>query len=305
MERERWSELVAAIRAVDARFVEDKRVEHSTATVVMVHAFAALGDRPVVWACRRDSWVGSKRPPTLPDQSTMSRRIRTEAFARFQRLVGRRLNGVFLGACLGRPDRPPALVRIADGKPLEVPGHSTDRDAAWGRGVGGTRRGYKLHAIWSDLPMPDAFTITPLNVCEKRMCRRLLKRLPPDAAGYLLADALYDKSSLHDECVYHRHQLICPRIKPGAGLGHGYQSPHRLRAMEMLEPPPHAGAFGQSLYAGRTAIERAFGHAVSFGGGLAALPAWVRRPWRVRPWVTAKLLINAARIIVRRRVTAA
>jgi hypothetical protein len=36
---------------------------------------------------------------------------------------------------------------------------------------------------------------------------------------------------------------------------------------------------------------------VSFGGGLtSALPAFVRRLHRVRLWVHAKLLINAARI---------
>jgi hypothetical protein len=35
---------------------------------------------------------------------------------------------------------------------------------------------------------------------------------------------------------------------------------------------------------------------VSFGGGLAALPPWVRRIWRVRNWVWAKLLINGSRI---------
>ena len=36
---------------------------------------------------------------------------------------------------------------------------------------------------------------------------------------------------------------------------------------------------------------------VSFGGGLSALPAWVRGLDRVRTWVWAKLLINAARIV--------
>lgn len=298
MEREQWSELVAAIRAVDKGFIEPPRVVHRTAAVVMVHAFAALHGQSVSWACRAGSWIGWKRPPALPDQSTMSRRVRTEAFARFQLRVGRRLDAAYLER-RGEAGRPPALLRIADGKPLEVPAHSGDRQAAWGRGAGGLRRGYKLHAIWSDLPMPDAFAVTPLDVCEKRMCRRLLGRLPEGAAGYLLADALFDKSELHDECVCRNHRLVCPRIKPGTGLGHGYPSPHRLRAMDLLEPPPGASGFGAGLYARRTDIERRFGQAVSAGGGLCAPPAWVRRPWRVRPWVTAKLLINAARVVVR------
>jgi hypothetical protein len=305
MERERWSEIVAGIRALDREFDDIPGVEHRTATIVMVHTWAAFRDRSVSWACRRANWLGWKRPPGLPDQSTMSRRVRTPAFAQFQERLGQKLNQVFCRDCLGQPDRPPAMLRIADGKALEVPAHSTDRDAAWGRGVGGVARGYKLHAIWADLPMPEAWTLTPLSVCEKRMCRRLLKRLPEPAGGYLLTDALFDKSQLHDECVYYGHQMLCPRIKPGTGLGHGYQSPHRLRSMAMLEPPIHASGFGLSLYAQRTRIERCFGNAVSFGGGLGALPAWVRRPWRVRAWVTAKLLINAARIIVNHRAAAA
>ena len=49
--------------------------------------------------------------------------------------------------------------------------------------------------------------------------------------------------------------------------------------------------------AGRTDIERQFSQLVCFGGGLATLPPWVRRIWRVRNWVMAKLLINAVRIL--------
>jgi hypothetical protein len=55
--------------------------------------------------------------------------------------------------------------------------------------------------------------------------------------------------------------------------------------------------FGRALYKARTAIERSFGHAGSFGGGRGPLPAWGRGWARVRTWVWAKLLINAARIL--------
>lgn len=55
--------------------------------------------------------------------------------------------------------------------------------------------------------------------------------------------------------------------------------------------------FGKRLHGLRGAIERDYGNATSFGGGLAPLPAWVRGLHRVRTWVWAKLLINAARII--------
>jgi hypothetical protein len=58
---------------------------------------------------------------------------------------------------------------------------------------------------------------------------------------------------------------------------------------------------GRELLRGRGAIERAFGNAGSFGGGLGPLPNWVRRPGRVERWVWGKLLINAARILHRRQ----
>ena len=101
------------------------------------------------------------------------------------------------------------------------------------------------------------------------------------------------------------HHLLAPRGKPGTGLGHRRQSPHRLRCIAMLEPPPHASRFGRRLHgAHRGRIERDFGNLVGFGGGLQGLPPWVRRIWRVRNWVHAKLLINAARIR-RKRATRA
>ena len=142
--------------------------------------------------------------------------------------------------------------------------------------------------------MPDAFVITPLNICEKQMAARMVRRVK--GVGYLAGDGHYDAGWLFDLCRYHNHQLLCPRAKPGTGLGHHYQSPSRIRAIEMLEPPVSINSFGTELYKGRTAIERHFSNATCFGGGLTTLPPWVRRIWRVRRWVHAKLLINAVRI---------
>lgn len=66
----------------------------------------------------------------------------------------------------------------------------------------------------------------------------------------------------------------------------------------MLEGP---GDFGRDLYGQRPEIERDFAGLSSFGCGLGPLPSWVRRIWRVRNWVTGKLLINAARLRINRR----
>jgi len=228
----------------------------------------------------------------------MSRRTRTEAFERFLEALGRRL--------AGRPSA--ALLKYIDGKPVVVAFHSTDPDAACGRGAGHKDRGYKLHAIWAaDAAMPAAFEVQPLNVDEQQVARRLIpKALHRDRPGYLLADSNYNDSALFDLAAERGHRLIAPRQKPGTGLGHRRHSPHRLRCIEMLEPAPSAAAaaahechyrFGAGLVRARRAIERRFGNAVSFGGGLtSALPSFVRRLHRVRRWVHAKLLINAARI---------
>ena len=290
MELERWAELSAAIAAVAVAFERHKRDQHPTALIVRVHIWAALHDRPVCWACDARNWTPPTRPPALPDQSTMSRRVRRADFEQFQRRVGVRMNG--------KPK--PSLVKRVDGKPLELPNHSTDRDATWSRGVSRTSVGYKLHAVWSaGNPMPDAFAVTTLNVCEKRMAARMIRCV--SGCGYLLGDAHYDASWLFNYCHHYCHQLLCPRAKPGTGLGHHYVSEHRRRAIDLLEPPAGLNPFGPSLYARRTDIERDFSGLTCPGGGLAALPPWVRRIWRVRPWVIAKLLINAARIRLNRK----
>ena len=289
MELERWSELSAAVSAVAAEFERHPGDTYSTAAIVRVHLRAALFDRPTSWACRAKNWKPSARPAGLPDQSTMSRRTRRDDFESFLRRVGERLGG----------RAAPGPVRVVDGKPLELPNHTTDRDATRGRGVGRTSVGYKIHAVFSGGAMPDAFAITTPAVPEKDMAARMVGRL--GGHGYLPADAHFDASWLFDYCRHHGFQLVCPRAKPGTGIGHHYVSPHRLRAIEMLEPPAGVNTFGLDLYAGRTDIERQFAQLVCFGGGPTTLPPWVRRIWRVRNWVMAELLINAARIRINRK----
>jgi hypothetical protein len=306
MEPELWAELSAAISAVQRQVRFNPRDTHPTALIVRVHLWAALHDRPTSWACDPRHWTDRTRPPAgLPDQSTMSRRTRRMDFEPFLELLGRRLGG---GAGGG-------LVRVVDGKPLELPNHTTDRDAGWGRGVSRTSVGYKLHAVWRPgAAMPDAFAVTPLDACEKQMAFRMAKRLgggggggggEGEDLGYLLGDAHYDASWLFDACRHYGLRLVCPRPKPGSGLGHRYQSPDRLRAIDLLEPPAGLNPFGPALYRLRPGVEREFSQLTSFGGGLGALPTWVRRIWRVRNWVWAKLLVNAARVRRNKRTCAA
>lgn len=289
MELELWSETSAAISAVAAQWPRHPRDQYSTALIVRVYHWACLHSRPICWACNPANWTSATRPQVLPDQSTVSRRTRRSDYEQFLRRIGQRINGKV----------PPAMVKIVDGKALELPNHTTDSDATWSRGVSRTSVGYKIHAIFSGNPMPDAFAVTTLNVCEKQMAARLVKRI--GGFGYLLGDAHYDASWLFDDCHRHHHQLLCPRAKPGTGEGHHYISPHRRRAIAMLETPEVVNCFGRRLYDRRTDIERSFSQMVCFGAGLGPLPSWVRRIWRVRHWVINKLLINAARIRINRR----
>src|ERR1700682_403711 len=214
MALELWAETAAAISAVAVNWARHPRDQHSTTLIVRVYHWACLHDRPVSWACRPANWHPSVRPAVLPDQSTMSRRARRADFGQFLQRVGERMNG----------KAEPAMVKVVDGKALELPNHTTDGDATWSRGVSRTSVGYKIHAISSGNPMPDAFAITTLNVCEKRMAARLIKRVGDDF-GYLLGDGHYDASWLFDECHEHHHQLVWPRATPGPGEGHHYLSP--------------------------------------------------------------------------------
>lgn len=287
MERQLWSEISQAISDVAKRWKESARFVHATALIARVYLWAVLHDRPVYWACDPRNWDPHTRPPTLPDQSTMSRRLRGKVFEAFTEKLSSALAG----------KRSASLLKIIDGKPIQVPAHSTDRDATWGRGASDQALGYKLHAIWGDSPMPLAFRITPLGTCEKKMARRLIKELA--GAGYLLADNHYDASYLYDAAAAAGHQLVAPRQHPGSGMGHHYQSPQRLRSILLLEPPANVNDFGPRLYERRKDVERSYAHLVTGGMGIT-VPWWVRRIWRVRQWVHAKLLLNAARIRCRR-----
>jgi len=281
MERELWPPLYRLILAV-ARDVRQKSVQHQPWVLVAVTLRAALHDRPVSWACRRRHWsTTTLKPARLPSAATLSRRVDGVGVGLFWRALEQRV----------RATADPALVAFVDGKPLAVGGNSKDPDARFGRGAGGLAKGYKLHAVWSTRPVPEAWEVTAMNGCEKAAAGRLVTQLRH--GGYLVGDGNYDASWVSDAAWAAGYQLVAPgRAAKTPGCGKHYQSPHRTRSRELLRT-----AFGRAVYRTRTAIERSFGHAGSFGGGLGPLPAWVRGLARVRTWVWAKLLINGVRIV--------
>lgn len=295
MERELWRILYWMVLSVDNCWAA-RAVGYSDGVIVCTYLWAAVHDRPTCWACDERNWPLDEPLPfggAIPSQPTISRRLRTtgvtELLARVQRQ--------FLDAAVDAGAM--MLFKMIDGKPLPVGGHSTDPDARWGEGVRGLAKGYKLYAIWAAAsPVPIAWEVRAMDAAEKTVARVLIPRLA-DASpggGYLVGDGIYDSNPLHDLAADPAvdHQLVARRRYPGTGLGHRRHSPKRLRSIELLEG---GGAFGAALHHARDGIERKFGNLTGFGAGLQPLPAWVRRPWRVRLWVQAKLLVNAARII--------
>jgi hypothetical protein len=265
---------------------------YTDAQILAVVMWAALHDRPVSWACQRANWPMQAWRRALPDQSTMSRRLRTSTVQAAQvRLVHVLQRGRVAGEVL-----------VADGKPLEVSEHTSDPDAHKGRGAGRYAKGYKLHTIADPAAgVLVAWEVHPLNVSEVTIAARMLRRrrTPLPAGALLLGDKLYDSNRLHAAAARRRVQVIAPRCKPGAGLGWRRHHPNRLESIRLTEGADRC-IWNEVLAPQRTAIERFFGTLASCAGGLATLPPWVRRHQRVRVWVNAKLGIHAARITLRK-----
>jgi hypothetical protein len=276
MERELWPRIYHELRQV-ARETHQKDVTYQPWVIAAVLLWAALHDRSVAWACDERNWSTTRlRPKELPSQATMSRRPKKLVFGVFLNRLAARLKGT----------TPPQWELVIDGKPLPVGHCSKDPDAK----SGSQGRGYKLHAIWAGTPWPQAWEVTAMRDYEGAVAVRLLRQVR--GRGVLLADGNYEASNLYDAAAASGYQLLA-RPDPGDnGAGHHYQSEHRLLALRWF-----ADGLGWQLYRARGSIERMFGNAGSFGGGLGPLPNWVRRLGRVSRWVWCKLFINAHRIL--------
>jgi hypothetical protein len=287
MERELWTRLYHLVMEV-GQTLRLTDVTYQPHIIALVFLWAALHDRPVCWACDQKNWsTTTLRPATLPSPSTLSRRLRRVDTAMFMRALVLRVGQ-------GGEQR---LVAVIDAKPLPIGGASQDPQARCGRRAGMWARGYKLYAIWGQRPMPETYRVYPMNTSETKVSEEMILQLT--GGGYLLGDGEYDANPVFDAAGAAGYQLLAPRENPRAGLGHGYQSPYRLRCIELMQ-----SAFGRGIYRLRKGIERAYGNLTSFGCGLSPLPAWVRHQDRVWLWVTAKLLINGERIRINKGLAA-
>ena len=279
MERELWPILYQTLRRA-ARGTHQKHVWYQPWEIAAVLLWAALHDRTVEWACNVRNWTTDRRPKELPSPSTVSRRTKKLVFELFLNRVAALLKG----------KSKPAWELIVDGKPLPVGRCSKDPDAR-----GNTHgKGYKLRVIWGGDPLPEAWEVTAAREYEGAVAERLLTQVR--GVGLLLADGNYEASRIYDAAAESGYQLLAHPDRRDTGRGHRYQSEHRLLALRWFED-----GLGWRLYKDRSAIERKFGNAGAFCGGLGPLPNWVRRLERVTKWVWCKLAINATRILRRRQ----
>jgi hypothetical protein len=237
----------------------------------------------VSWACDEKNWVATTlRPARVPSKSTLSRRLRRLETPIFMRFLIQQI----------RATDDPRLIAVIDGKPLPVGGASKDPEARCGRGAAGLAKGYKLYAVWDGRPVPATYRIHPMNMNEAKVAVEMIPDLT-GGGGYLLGDGEYDGNAVFDAAGAAGYQLLAPREDPEAGLGHHYQSPYRLRCIDLMR-----SSFGQEVFRFRGTVERDFAHLTSFGCGLSPLPSWVRHEHRVWLWATAKLAINGLRIMM-------
>ena len=276
MERDLWIAVVALVRSLHQS--RPPRCRFSDARIVLVLLWAALHDRPISWACRRESWPIHLRGEELPTPSTMTRRLRTDSV----RLLLERVEAA------QREGEPEERVHIIDGRPLPIGGNSGDPDAGFGRAAGCMAKGYKLHAIVGISGSIRAWAVRPINQDERTVACELVPACGIE--GWLLGDANYDANRLFDAAAAQGVQLLTPRrYGSDKGLGHHRHSPARLRCIRLLESAGRTTA--RKLLDERTRIERVFGNMASACYGLGPLPGWVRTLRRVERWVHAKIIL--------------
>lgn len=276
-----WKLVYQTLCRVNRRIPKEGRAcLYNDTLIVGMFLWAAFHDRPLCWAADRSNYSSLFRPRKLPSRSQFGRRIRT---TRCRTLIDA------LNRELAKVEDVPNIF-LMDSRPLRLGSYSQDPDARRGR-VGSTfAKGYRLHALATKQGQIVAWRLAPMNRNDKSVARELIEEACPQ--GIVLADGAYDSGRLYDHVLEHGSLLLTP-LPANAGGGHRPQSPARLLAARMWKN----GA--ETLYRERIEIERIFSRQSSFGGGLAPLPAWVRRRRRVWRWVAAKLILYHARLVLR------
>lgn len=280
MERELWDSVYQLAKRFDRT---NSNTYYRDWEIVVIYFWAVVHDRPTSWACEYANWVGCQHAIRLPNQSTLSRRLRT---TEVQELI----RGIY--ETFKELTVLPGYLCI-DGKPLTVSDHSRDADARNGWAGFGFAKGYRLHAIWGKGPIPASFEVTSLNVGEAKVARDLVRQI--DHPAIIVGDKQYDSNPLHEVACEQECQLIAEQKNNSGKLAANRKhSRGRLACFQILKT-----AKGRLLMKFRDQIERQFGKLTCFSAGLGPLPAWVRNIHRVKLWVEAKLIINAIHTMIR------
>ena len=257
--------------------------------VLAVALWAALHDRPISWATKRENWPFHDRTRPLPSDATMSRRLRDPVIIDLIERVRR--------AMLVAGDGERTL--MIDGRKLCIALHSADADATKICRKRVVYKGYALHAIVDASGNCRAWRVETLNVSEQAAAKILIAELEPGSADKLLADANYDSNELYELAGRRDIQMFAARrYKNAKGVGHHWHSEHRLYALKVMKRDRKA-------LCGRRFIESCFGTQGNVVGGLGPLPNHVRGLERVRRWVALKLAIDAAHRHLREKRRAA
>jgi len=311
MDRELWQAMVVVIRRAAAQVGWNggrRRPVYPNWLIVAMYVWSVWHDRTLCWGCRRGSYSSLFRPRSLPSISQFSRRIRSDDCQRILQLA----HDAFAQRAT------PAHLAMVDGKALAVSPVSGDRGARSGKISGAFARGYKLHALINEACRIVVWSVTGLNGDEKTVARvALLPHAPPLSAGaVVLADSNYDSAPLHRDAA---GQGGAAGSCAGAWLVHPLRGQRRacgrFRERELRQMPASRRALVQAweqrpallamALKWRNQIERVFAVLTCTGGGLAALPAWVRGLERVRRWVGTKIILYNARLTVRERLRTA
>lgn len=279
-----------AVRSADRSVPRvGRRPRFSDQLIVKLYFWTVAHDRPRCFAADVQNFTALFRPRDLPSYSQLCRRLHAQRVLSMIEHVHRRL---------ARSPQPVTLAFV-DGKALPVSETSADPDARTGRGQGKFSRGYKLHALAMDDGRIPVFSLRPLNEAEPRVCReRLFPHLPPNLL--VLGDGNFDSKFLYQMARDRGSWFFAPPKKmPQSRQSWRRTNAARREAVEFWQQHPRRA---RRMYRHRTEIERIFSRLSCFGGGLAPLPAWVRRIDRVTLWVTAKIAFYHARLLLRERL---
>ena len=166
---------------------------YSDQFIVLVFFWAVLHDRPMYWACDGRNWPVKWAMGPLPDDSTLSRRLRTLSVLQLLQRLHEAIGSVFALAL---------LIKHIDSFPLPVGNYSKDREARRGRAAGAMARGYKLHAICVDGAI-GPWTLRAMNTNDQVPAPELFAQLQGGAAS--------------GRRLHHRRQRL--RRQPGAPGG--------------------------------------------------------------------------------------